>query len=210
MVKRQKTNFTINQEEEQQRHMKDAEDEENKNSLAIFNWFRSDKGIPYEWAKDNLTDSNLEQMAAADSNERAVEEARQQLYEKFMIAALDERVADLKDLTDKIEKKIKDMDAVGRVATMLHDIYEAYDTDKRGFLDKEQFQGYIKLFFAQFGEVLTEQQAEQLFTAIDLNGDGLIQESEIIVIQDRPLSIEGSDSDEGQDLESTFIGKLIE
>ena len=29
------------------------------------------------------------------------------------------------------------MDAVGRVATMLHDIYEAYDTDKRGFLDKE-------------------------------------------------------------------------
>ena len=77
MVKRQKTNFTINQEEEQQRHMKDAEDEENKNSLAIFNWFRSDKGIPYEWAKDNLTDSNLEQMAAADSNERAVEEARQ-------------------------------------------------------------------------------------------------------------------------------------
>ena len=101
-LKRQKTKFVHNEEEELARQEKEDFD----NNAGFFTkLFSEDKGILYDWAQA-LEPDDAKKLGDPDANKQALSQARQQLYERFDIPELDGTVDDLNETIDSIELKL--------------------------------------------------------------------------------------------------------
>lgn len=117
-------------------------------------------------------------MNATDARDQAVCDYRQQLYERFNIPKINEDIFELKDLIDKMQAKMymleNDADKV------LYEAFQLCDHGSKGYLSHAEFVGFFRLFCANNLQIsVTEKMAKQMLLAVDVSGDGQIQEEEI-------------------------------
>lgn len=69
----------------------------------------------------------------------------------------------------------------GNLKDEANKLFQEFDTDKSGHLDRAEWPEFLKKFFATYKveTTLTEEYIEKAFTDIDLNKDNLIQVEEL-------------------------------
>lgn len=119
---------------------------------------------------------------------------------QFKIPQVWENLDSLHDKVSEIERKAENIDFEKKLVPL----FERWDDEGLGQLNKDQFRGFLRQFCDQILSVtVSDIEAEQIFEATDINGDKMIQREEII----RKKLKTGETGDTESD-EETFIEQL--
>ena len=101
------------------------------------------------------------------------------------------------DLVLKKQATSKDMSSSDLIAEMVSDIFETFDVDKNGTIDRKEAIKLVNSMRESNGQYpATHQEFSLLFNEFDVNNDGVLEKREMVLIVKKLLELQDKDSPE--------------